>query len=114
MESVRLEPGLGPVADPIVTKEYREDLGEQDDQGYYDDAFRYWAYFFDLDGRNDTAGIYTDTPEKANVMGAGGTRHPQYEDDLRAIGTYLYREAAVSTILTLDRSGAFEPTLEFD
>src|SRR5256885_933685 len=41
MESVRLEPRLGLVADPIVTKEYREDLGEQDDQGYYDYAYRY-------------------------------------------------------------------------
>jgi hypothetical protein len=47
-------------------------------------------------------------------MGADGTHHPQYEDDLRAIGTYLHREAAVSTILTLGRSGTFEPTLEFD
>ena len=109
-----MEPRLGLVADPIVTKEYRKDLGEQDDQGYYDYAYRYWAYFFDLDGRNYTARIYTDTPEEANVMGADGTRHPQYEDDLRAIGTYLHREAAVSTILTLGRSGAFEPTLEFD
>lgn len=99
---------------PIVKKEYREDLGEQDDEGYYDYEYRYWVYSFDLDGRNYRARIYTDLPKEADVMGLDGTRHPEHEEDLRVIGAYLRDEAGIRTILTLGgRSGGFQPTLSY-
>jgi hypothetical protein len=100
------------VAEPVVTKEYFEDLGEQDDEGYYDYAYRYWVYSFDLDGRHYRARIYTDTPDEADVMGTDGTRHPEHEDDLRVISAYLRSEVGVRTVLTLGGSGGFEPMQE--
>ena len=102
------------MAEPVVTKQYFEDLGEQDDEGLYDYAYRYWAYWFDLDGRHYRARIYTDTPDEADVMGLDGTRHSQHDDDLQTIGAYLRREAGVRTILTLGAGGGFEPALRFD
>jgi hypothetical protein len=101
------------VTEPIVSKEYFEDLGEQDDQGLYDFEYRYWVYRFELDGRTYRARIYTDTPDEADVLGLDGTRHPEYDEDLRTIGAYLRREAGVRTILTLGPSGGFEPALRF-
>lgn len=97
------------MAELAVTKEYFEDLGERDDEGYYDFAYRYWVYSFDLDGRHYRARIYTDTPDEADVMGTDGTRHPEQEDDLRVIRAYLRDEVGVRTMLTLGRSGGFEP-----
>ena len=88
------------MAAPIVTKEYREELGEQDDEGYYVYQYRQWVYRFDLDGRNYGASVYTDQPRVAVVMGEDGTRHPQYEEDLRVIGENLRDEAGIRTILT--------------
>ena len=41
-----------------VTKEYREDLGEQDAEGYYDYAYRYWDYEFDVGDRTHRVGVY--------------------------------------------------------
>jgi hypothetical protein len=35
----------------VVSKEYLEDLGERDDDGYYDYAYSYWAYSFDFGDR---------------------------------------------------------------
>jgi hypothetical protein len=102
------------VGAPIVKKEYHEDLGEQDDEGYYDYEYRYWVYLFDLEGRNYRARIYTHSPREADIMGLDGTRHPQYEEDLRVMGDYLRDEAGIRTILTLrGRRGGFEPTLVF-
>jgi hypothetical protein len=102
------------VAEPVVAKEYVEDLGEQDSNGLFDYAYRYWLYRFDLDGRTYRARVYTDEPEEASVMGMDGTRHPEHDDDLRAIGEYLRREAGVRTILTLGAGGGFEPALTLD
>jgi len=102
------------VADSVVTREYVEDLGEQDAEGFYDYAYRFWLYRFDLDGRRYRARIYTDDPEEANVMDTDGTRHPEYDADLRAIAEYLRREAGVRTILTLGASGGFEPALSLE
>ena len=102
------------MTEPLVTKEYCEDLGERDDEGYYDYAYRYWVYSFSLDGRNYRARIYTDTPGEADVMGTDETRHRQYEEDLRVIGTYLRGEAGIRTILTLGASGGFEPALTLE
>jgi len=102
------------VANLHVSKEYREDLGEQDDEGYRDFEYRYWWYAFEVDGRNYVARIYTDTPEEADVMEADGTRHPEYADDLQTIAAYLRREAAVRTLLTIGANGDFEPTLRLD
>ena len=97
-----------------VAREYLEDLGEQDDEGYYEYEYRYWIYRFSLDGRNYRARIYTHSPEEADVLGTDGTRHAQYEEDLRMIAAFLRREAGVRTILTVGASGAFEPTLQFN
>ncbi len=33
--------------EPVVRKEYHEDLGTKDEEGYYDFAYRYWIYWFD-------------------------------------------------------------------
>jgi hypothetical protein len=75
---------------------------------------RYWAYAFEIDGRNYGARIWDDTPDEADVLDADGTRHAEYDDDLRAIGEYLNRKAHVRTILTLGgRVGGFRPTLTF-
>ena len=89
-----------------VTKEYREDLGEQDEDGFYDYAYYYWDYTFVIDGHTYLARIYTDTPEKASIRKR--TPPPEYERDLLAISDYLRREAGVTTILTLGREG-YEP-----
>ena len=62
---------------------------------------RYWGYAFEIDGRNYGARIWDDTPDEADVLDEDGTRHAEYDDDLRAIGEYLNREAHVRTILTL-------------
>jgi hypothetical protein len=86
------------VAAPVVKKEYREDLGEQDADGYYDYEYRYWVYWFDLDGRNYRARVYTDTPKQADIDGMDGTRHPQYDEDLRVIGAYLRDEAGIRKV----------------
>lgn len=80
----------------IVTKEYREDIVDND--GNFDEEYRYWDYSFDLDGRNYRARIYTDRPREANVFGLDGTRHPEHEEDLRIIGTYLRDEAGIDEL----------------
>ena len=72
--------------EPIVTKEYREDLVGED--GDFDEEYRYWDYSFDLDGRHYRARIYTDRP----VSRCHRPRRHQaseHEEDLRIIGTYL-------------------------
>jgi hypothetical protein len=93
---------------PTVKKEYREDLGERDADGYYDYEYRYWAYSFNLDGRNYGATVYTHTPKEAYVNGMDGTRHPEHEDDLRIVGAYLRDEAGIRTIRTLGgRKGGY-------
>ena len=111
---VEAAPRLGLVADPIVTKEYVEDLGERDADGRYDYAYRFWIYRFELDGRTYQARVYVDDPDEANVLESGMSRLPQYEDDLRAIGAYLNADAGVRTTLTLSPSGGFEPALAFE
>lgn len=102
------------MADLIVSKEYREDLGEQDEDGYYDFEYRYWWYTMEIDGRNYVARIYTDEPAEADVMEVDGTRHPEYQDDLQRIAAYLRRDAGVATILTIGPGGSFEPPLRLD
>jgi hypothetical protein len=62
------------MADLIVSKEYREDLGERDEHGYYDVEYRYWWYTIEIDGRKYEARIYTDTPEEADVPGTPSRR----------------------------------------
>src|SRR3954468_9354682 len=73
------------MTEPDVTKEYREDLGERDADGFYDYAYRYWVYWFDFDGRRYRARIYTDDQTDASVMHIGSGRAATYDDDLRAI-----------------------------
>jgi len=46
----RWQPRVLRVANLHVSKEYREDLGEQDDEGYCDFEYRYWWYAFEVDG----------------------------------------------------------------
>ena len=50
------------MAEPLVSKEYREDLGTKDADGFYDYAYCYWEYTFDFGGRRYRARIYTDSP----------------------------------------------------
>jgi hypothetical protein len=102
------------VVEPVVTKEYCEDLGTKDRDGYYDYAYRYWVYWFDVDGRKYRARVYTDSPEEADVMDIDGSRPRQYDDDLRTIAEYMRREAGVKTILALGASGGFEPIIRFE
>lgn len=98
---------------PVVTKEYREDLGTKDADGFCDYAYRNWVYWFDLDGRRYRARIYTDTANDAGLMSLEG-RRPEFEDDLRTIGEYLHQVAGVRTISTLGPSGGFEPVIWFE
>lgn len=102
------------VAEPVVTKEYREDLGERDADGFYDYAYRYWVYWFDFDGRRYRARIYTDDQTDASVMHIGSGRAATYDDDLRAIAAYLRNEAQIRTVSTLSPAGGFEPVITFD
>jgi hypothetical protein len=102
------------VGEPVVTKQYFEDLGTLGDDGYYDFAYRYWVYWFDVDGRHYRARVYTDSPEETDVMDTDGSRPREYAQDLRVIADYMHREAGVRTVLTLEGSGGFEPTITFD
>jgi hypothetical protein len=107
-------PRLGAVAELVVTKEYREDLGTKDADGYYDYDYRYWDYSFDLDGRKYRARIYADTPEEANVMHLEDARPAEFEDDLVTIGEYMRREAGVIAICILGATGTFEPAITYE
>jgi hypothetical protein len=102
------------MARPVVTKEYREDLGTKDADGFYEYEYRYWVYWFDLDGRRYRARIYTDTADDADVMELDGGRRTDFEDDVRTIGEYLRQEAGVRTISTLGPSGGFEPLIRIE
>jgi len=102
------------MTEPDVTKEYREDLGERDADGFYDYAYRYWVYWFDFDGRRYRARIYTDDETDASVMNIGSGRAAAYDDDLRAIAAYLREEAGIRTVSTLSPMGGFEPVITFD
>ena len=107
-------PRLGAVAELVVTKEYREDLGTKDADGYYDYEYRYSDYSFDLDGRKYRARIYADTPEEANVMHVEDARPAEFEDDLVTIGEYMRQEAGVTVICILGGTGAFEPAIRYE
>jgi hypothetical protein len=102
------------LTEPIVTKEYCEDLGTKDEEGNYDYEYRYWVYWFDLDGRTYRARVYTHSSEDASVMHMNHPRPPQYDDDLQAIGAYLRQDADVRTVSTLSATGGFEPVIRFD
>jgi len=101
------------VSDPIVSKEYREDLGERDADGFYDYEYRYWNYWFDFGDRRYRARIYTDSDDEASVMEMDGGRHERYEDDIRTIAAHLRSDPGVRGILTLGPSGGFETKLSF-
>jgi hypothetical protein len=98
----------------LVTKEYFEDLGTKDRDGFYDYAYRYWDYVFDLGGRKYCARIYTDEPEATYVMDLDSSRPREYDDDLRVIGEYMRGEANVATILALGSSGGYEAVITFE
>jgi hypothetical protein len=99
----------------LVSKEYFEDLGTRDQDGYYDYAYRYWVYEFDLDGRRYGAKVYTDEPEAAYVMDLDSSRPRQYDADLRVIAEYMRDDANVTTIMGLGGpSGGFTPVMTFE
>jgi hypothetical protein len=81
------------VGEPKVTKEYKEDVGERDAEGFYDYVYRYWEYIFDFGDRLYRARIYTDEPEAAMVTALGSTEMRWSEaatnPDLRAIADHL-------------------------
>jgi len=98
----------------LLTKEYVEDLGTIDRHGYYDYAYRYWDYVFDLDGRRYGARIYTDEPEATYVTDFESSRPRQYDDDLRVIAEYMRGDANVTTVKALGASGGYEPVITFE
>jgi hypothetical protein len=98
----------------VVKKEYHEDLGTKDEEGYYDFAYRYWIYSFDIGGRSYRARVYTHSQEEADVMDIDGSRPREFEDEVRMIAEYMRRESGVKTVLTLGPSGGFEPKITFD
>jgi hypothetical protein len=100
--------------DPVVTKEYREDLGERNAEGSYDYEYRYWIYWFDFDGRRYRARIHTDDPSNASVMEIGSGRTAACGEDLRVIASYLRDDAGIRTVSTLSSTGGFEPVITFD
>jgi hypothetical protein len=100
------------VAEFSVTKEYREDLGEQDSEGYYDYAYRYWAIRFDFGDRSYGARIYRDSQDEADITGPLRTANEQSQRDLEAMARYLVEVEGVKTVLTLsDPSGKRPPNL---
>jgi hypothetical protein len=101
------------MAEPLVTKEYREDLGTKDADGFYDYAYCYWEYTFAFGGRRYRARIYADSPEDACVIYLDGGRPAEYDDDLEKIGECL-RQDGIRTISAVGPTGGFEPVISFD
>lgn len=51
-------------------KKYYEDLGEKDDEGFYDYVYRYFDFWFNLPEKQAIrARIYTDETSKCNLHG---------------------------------------------
>ncbi len=92
-----------------VRKEYCEELGEQDEEGCYDYAYRYFAYELDLGDRRYWARVYTDTPEEASVGGPLRKAEARSRDDLEAIARYLKAHEGVTVVKSQGPSGAYEP-----
>jgi hypothetical protein len=92
-----------------VRKEYLEDLGEQDEQGYYDYAYRYFAYWFDFGERQYWAKVYTDTPDEAGVGGPLRHTDSQSRDDLQAIARYLKAHEGIRVVTSVGPGGGYEP-----
>jgi len=94
------------VSDFEVTKEYREDLGEKDAEGYYDYAYRYWVISFDFGDRTYAGRIYTDRRDEASITGPFRTAEKRSQRDLEAMARYLVEVEGVRQVLTLtDPSG---------
>jgi hypothetical protein len=99
-----------PVADFKVTKEYCEDLGEKDADGYYDYEYRYWDITFDFGDRSYFARIYTDRTDEASVSGPLRTADEKSRGDLEAMARYLVEVEAVKRVLTLSDPSGKLPT----
>jgi hypothetical protein len=106
------------VSDFEVTKEYREDLGEQDAEGYYDFEYRYWVISFDFRDRTYKARIYTDRPREASIHGPLRTNDEKSQRDLEAMARYLVEVEGVRKVLTtedpsgklpMNRKGSYRP-----
>lgn len=89
----------------VVSKEYLEDLGERDDDGYYDYAYCYWAYSSDFGDREYWARVYTDTPKEAGVGGPLGRVGPGSRADVEEIARYLRANEGVEVVKILGPSG---------
>ncbi|ABG58425.1 hypothetical protein [Cytophaga hutchinsonii] len=51
------------------TKEYQEDVGTKDEQGWYDYAYRYYIYWFTFPNRQKIkVRRYTDTPDHCSIF----------------------------------------------
>jgi hypothetical protein len=106
------------VADFEVTKEYREDLGEQDAEGNYDYEYRYWDITFDFSDRKYTGRVYTDTPDEASIRGPLRTADEKSGRDLEAMVRYLAEIEGVNKVVTIEdpsgklpmnRTGGYRP-----
>jgi hypothetical protein len=94
------------VPDFQVAKEYREEFGEQDDDGYYDFVYRYFWFDIVVGGRKYSAKIYTDEPDVVCVMGLKG--QPS-ERELRLMARHFIDAEGVTTVMVIGPSGEFEP-----
>ena len=57
------------------------------------------------------ARIYTDSPEKADVMDIDSPRPRQFGADVQVIAEYMNRVAGVKTILVVGPRGGCEPRI---
>jgi hypothetical protein len=78
------------VAEPRVAKEYKEELGERDADGFYDYAYRWCEYSFDFGTAHYRARVYDDEPHVAAVMELEGrSEDPPRDEVLRVVAAHL-------------------------
>jgi hypothetical protein len=93
-----------------VTKKYFEDLGEQDAEGFYEYAYRYWVYEFDFGDSRYAARRYRDTAEEASFLTPSYTEKLYEDSEFAAAVRYLVEEEGVERIDVLGGpSGTYEP-----
>jgi hypothetical protein len=95
------------VADPTVTKEYRDDVPDDPEQeGEWE--YRYWHYIFDFGSACYRARVYVDEPEVAYVMKLEGEASgPSRDEVLRDVTGHLDADG-VRELQMLGASGAFD------
>jgi hypothetical protein len=93
--------------EPKVTKEYFEDLGERDAEGFYDYAYRYWGYSFDFGERQYGVRVYIDEPGVAFVNGPTRWSEAPRDPYLRAIVRHVEADAGPVEVRILGPGGGY-------